>query len=74
MTEIISLGLAGGAGIVVGAGIAGMVLLEHSIYFVVCIRMPASLHTSLKRAARANHVALSTEVLDRLMTSVEVRS
>jgi hypothetical protein len=73
MTEIISLGLAGGAGIVVGAGIAGMVLLEHPLYWTICVRLPEQLYQSLKRAARANHVALSTEVLDRLMTSVEVR-
>jgi hypothetical protein len=42
-------------------------------FWTVCIRLPAQLHKSLKQAARRNHVALSTEIMDRLLSSVEHR-
>ena len=72
MTEhLIALGLAVATGIMIGAAVAGAVLLEHSIYWTVFLRLPAALHADLRRAARGNLVSVHTEVLDRLLASFE---
>ena len=69
MTEYLTLVAA--AGVLTGMILAAMVLLEHKSFWTVCIRLPGQLYKDLKAAARRHGWALTTEILDRLMKSIE---
>lgn len=76
MTEyqyLVAFGLVAAGGILLGVALAGAVLLEHAVFWTVCIRLPARLHNGLKQAARRNGWALTTEIIDRLQRSLEVQ-
>jgi len=71
MNQYLALFLTFGAGILSGMFGAALVLLEHPIRYVVCLRVSAALYNNLKEAARTHGWAISTEIADRLTASFE---
>jgi hypothetical protein len=74
MSAIVVFALVWAVGVLIGALISGMILLEHSVYWTVFLRLPRQLHADLRRAARSNFVSVHTETIDRLLASFEERS
>jgi hypothetical protein len=65
------LAVTAGAGFLGGVALATMVLLEHPVRYLVCLRISGGLYDSLRRAARENGWAISTEATDRLLRSFD---
>jgi hypothetical protein len=70
-TWLIPLAFGFAAGMLAGAAVAGAILLETPWYWSVFIRLPGSLYDELAQAALNHRCSVKTEILDRLMDSVE---
>jgi len=57
-------------GLMVGATIAGLVLMERPRRWVVCIRLPEELHRRLREEATDHMCSLKTEIISRLQASL----
>ena len=57
-------------GIVIGAVLAGLVLMERQLrHWVVCIRFPGELHRRLRDEATDHMCSLKAEIINRLQAS-----
>ena len=56
-------------GLMVGATIAGLVLMERPRRWVVCIRLPEELHRRLREEATDHMCSLKAEIITRLQAS-----
>ena len=57
-------------GIVIGAVLAGLVLMERQLrHWVVCIRLPGELHRRLRDEATDHMCSLKAEIINRLQAS-----
>jgi hypothetical protein len=57
-------------GIVIGAVLAGLVLMERQLrHWVVCVRLPGGLHRKLREKATAAECSLKAEIINRLEAS-----
>jgi Arc-like DNA binding domain len=57
-------------GIVIGAVLAGLVLMERQLrHWVVCIRLPGELHRRLRDEATDHMCSLKAEIINRLEAS-----
>jgi hypothetical protein len=58
-------------GIVIGAVVAGLVLMERQLrHWVVCIRLPGELHRRLRDEATDHMCSLKAEIINRLQASL----
>ena len=58
-------------GIVIGAVLAGLVLMERQLrHWVVCIRLPGELHRRLREEATDHMCSLKAEIINRLEASL----
>jgi len=57
-------------GIALGAGVAGLALMERrSRHWVVCLRLPEELHRRLRQEATVAGWSLKAEIISRLQAS-----
>jgi hypothetical protein len=56
-------------GIALGAGIAGLALMERPRRWVVCLRLPEELHRRLREEATDHMCSLKAEIISRLQAS-----
>jgi MFS superfamily sulfate permease-like transporter len=57
-------------GIVIGAVLAGLVLMERQLrHWVVCVRLPGELHRRLRDEATDHMCSLKAEIINRLQAS-----
>jgi hypothetical protein len=57
-------------GLMLGAIIAGLVLMERPRRWVVCIRLPEELHRRLREEATDHMCSLKAEIINRLQASL----
>jgi MFS superfamily sulfate permease-like transporter len=58
-------------GIVIGAVLAGLVLMERQLrHWVVCVRLPGELHRRLRDEATDHMCSLKAEIINRLQVSL----
>jgi Arc-like DNA binding domain len=58
-------------GIVIGAVLAGLVLMERQLrHWVVCIRLPGELHRRLRDEAMDHMCSLKAEIISRLQATL----
>jgi hypothetical protein len=58
-------------GIALGAGVAGLCLLERPRKWTILLRMPKGLHRRLSHHAKDHMQPLSGEIISRLQQSVD---
>jgi hypothetical protein len=59
-------------GIVIGAVVAGLVLMERQLrHWVVCVRLPGELHRRLRDEATDHMCSLKAEIINRLQASLD---
>ena len=57
-------------GIALGAGVAGLALMERrSRHWVVCLRLPEELHRRLRQEATGAGWSLKAQIINRLQAS-----
>ena len=58
-------------GLMVGAVIAGLALMERPRRWVVCLRLPEELHRRLREEATDHMCSLKAEIISRLQASFQ---
>ena len=59
-------------GIALGAGVAGLALMERrSRHWIVCLRLPSELHRRLSEDAAVAECSLKAEIISRLQASFQ---
>ena len=56
-------------GLILGATVAGLTLMERPRRWVVCIRLPEELHRWLREEATDHMCSLKAEIISRLQAS-----
>jgi hypothetical protein len=58
-------------GIALGAGVAGLALMQRPKRWTIILRMPKALHHRLRHEAKGRMQSVSGEIIERLKRSVD---
>jgi hypothetical protein len=58
-------------GILIGAVVAGLVLMDHTFWMTYIVRLPRPLHRKLKLEARIDHTSVHALIVAKLQRAVE---